>query len=214
MPPAIKNPVHSCPTCGVKLKLCARCGLRRPIELFGKEGRLRSAPKTVCRLCHAARRRPTGPLPPRKRRPFAELFWSHVARGEANSCWEWNGFRDAGGYGKVRRYPDTKPVPASRASWEIHNGPIPGGLLVCHKCDNRACVNPAHLFLGTHKDNSQDMVRKGRHGRGGPMRKMTDALTAHALSLRDNGKSYRAIGREIGVSYHTVQRACAGNGRH
>ena len=86
-------------------------------------------------------------------------FWEKVRKGPG--CWLWVSAKKSSGYGAFRF--NGRARRANRVSWEIANGPIPPGLCVLHRCDVRACVRPSHLFLGTVKDNSDDMVAKGRN---------------------------------------------------
>jgi hypothetical protein len=92
---------------------------------------------------------------------------------QPNGCIVWTGASDRSGYGIITVAPDFSPPRrtwlAHRVSWTLSNGPIPDGLVVCHRCDNPPCCNPEHLFVGTHKQNSEDMVAKGRNWRVGPL---------------------------------------------
>lgn len=90
-------------------------------------------------------------------------FWSKVAITDDDKCWLWNGACNWKGYGVT--WWQKKFNRAHRVSWLITNGNIPNGLFVLHTCDVRNCVNPKHLFLGTHQDNMKDMTAKGRHAK-------------------------------------------------
>jgi hypothetical protein len=91
-------------------------------------------------------------------------FWSKVKK--TDNCWEWQACKNEHGYGILNiGKRGLGKIRAHRLSFIIHKGEIPESLLVCHRCDNPTCVNPEHLFLGTQKDNTQDMIKKGR-GKG------------------------------------------------
>lgn len=117
---------------------------------------------------------------------MTERFWKRV--NKTDSCWEWTGGLDTMGYGMLRvpaPRSSNKKVRVSRYSWELHNGPIPNGLFVCHTCDNKKCVRPDHLWLGTASDNMLDMHRKKRHS----MAARAECKHGHPLS-GDNLYSY------------------------
>ena len=130
-------------------------------------------------------------------------FWSQVAKGKPDQCWEWQGFRTPEGYGMYSRRG------VHRIAYELANGKIPDGLWVLHRCDNPACCNPAHLFLGTCQDNVADMMRKGRNvppigSRSGTAKLNEESVRMIRLTYAKGGGSQRELARQYGVSQRTV----------
>lgn len=122
-------------------------------------------------------------------------------------CWYWRGAYHPKGYGWFRHA--NKNRLAHRAAWEVHHGAPPDkDLCVCHKCDNRGCVNPSHLFLGTHQDNVDDMMKKGRgnwaKGEKSGNSSLSEKDVAKIRELYSKGKVQGALAKQFGVNISTV----------
>lgn len=137
------------------------------------------------------------------RERFEAKGWTVTEEG----CWNWNGRIVAGGYGQLD-YGGTALI-ATRVSYTLHKGEIPKGLMVCHTCDNRRCVNPDHLWLGTNQDNMDDMVAKGRSGprpRGEDNLKttLTEDQVRELRLLRSEGMLLRVLAERYGITEASV----------
>ncbi len=144
-------------------------------------------------------------------RPLAERFWEKVDVRGADECWPWLASKKQGGYGRIsdeRGHPQL----SHRVSYALTVSPIPDGNVVCHRCDNPRCVNPAHLFLGTQADNLRDMRSKGRgnppRGVEHPKARLTEAL---AQQIRRDSRSHRQLARAFGIGKSTVGMIKAGD---
>jgi DNA-binding CsgD family transcriptional regulator len=136
------------------------------------------------------------------------VFWSRVDKsGGEEACWLWTAGRHPDGYGRVMWRGVARN--AHRVAYEIATGVELEGGEVCHKCDNPQCVNPAHLFLGTHRDNIADMFRKGRsvapRGAANHRTKLTDQQVAEIRELWANGGvTQPQIARKYGITREYV----------
>lgn len=141
----------------------------------------------------------------RTKTPLAVRFWRKVRRASRDVCWEWQGYRNRFGYGQIGDE-SGKAQLVSRVSWQLHFGPIPDGIFVCHACDNPSCVNPHHLFLGTPSDNSLDMSQKQRNPRGesSPVSKLTLLQVKDVLSRHARGETRSEIARSLSMSFSTI----------
>jgi hypothetical protein len=137
-----------------------------------------------------------------------------VVIGHPDECWPWTAAKSVG-YGSFDV--DGRRRGAHRLSWEMANGPIPYGMLVCHRCDNPSCVNPDHLFLGTYAENMADMIAKGRDrkrplvGAENPILTDEQVRDVHRRVLA--GEDTRALASEFGVSRGHIYNIKYGNAR-
>ena len=145
-------------------------------------------------------------------------FWSKVNRNgpvqqhvtHLGPCWEWMGNPTGTGYGNFWR--DGRNVGAHRYSIELATGVDPGEAFVCHRCDNRLCVRPDHLFLGTPTDNIADRDAKHRQARGEKVgtSRLNEQLVHRVFALRAEGMSQPQIAREVGIANQTVSYVLSG----
>lgn len=123
---------------------------------------------------------------------FSERFWQKVEK--TDTCWNWTGAK-TNGYGVIGTRRSTIEK-AHRISYMMHKGDFQQNLCVCHTCDNPACVNPDHLFIGSHKDNAIDKIAKGRN-RENPVRGEKQGLS----KLRENSvKRIRIVGNSLSLN--------------
>lgn len=141
-------------------------------------------------------------------RDLPKRLWASVDR--SGDCWVWTGLTNAGGYGSIR-VPERGMQLAHRVAWELTNGPIPPGVSICHRCDNRLCCNPDHLFLGSHTVNMRDAATKGRlrtpltQGEASVHAKLTaDDVRAIRSLYAAGGVTNRELAVRFGVSQQSV----------
>lgn len=163
-------------------------------------GRFKKTTSKCCYICHAKQG---------VQKSLPEHFWKRVDRKAPDECWEWLRYKDQNGRGVTVWNGRTQGV--CRIAWQITYGAIPEGLWVCHKCDNRSCVNPAHLYLGTPRQNNKDTYARGRKqaarcfGEHNGQSKLT-APQVREIRKRYNlgGVTYKDLAREFGVHHTTL----------
>lgn len=166
---------------------------------------------------HYMRQRRAGLLPVvnQKHAPFEERFWRFVQKSDG--CWLWKSSFTVKGYGKLGGGGrGGKQLLAHRVSYEIHHGEIPDGMVVMHKCDNPACVNPDHLQVGTQSENILDSLSKGRKVCVAPVHQGEQHWSAKLTeddvrAIRESkGIPYTELAKQYGVYPSVIRRAAVG----
>lgn len=139
--------------------------------------------------------------------PLHIRFFRKVNKTE--TCWLWTGNKRPNGYGSIQEGgKGSRTISAHRLSYQMHKGEIPDGMVVMHSCDNSVCVNPQHLSLGTYKENTHDMITKGRKrivapkGIGNGKAKLNDSLVGY---IRQSDKNTASIARELSLSANCIR---------
>jgi hypothetical protein len=132
----------------------------------------------------------------------AKDFWKQVSRAGPTECWLWQGGIQSAGYGVFRGHL------AHRIAFQLSTGTDPGDLFVCHHCDNPPCCNPAHLFLGTVQDNSDDMKAKDRQNKARGEDSSRAILTeTDVVAIRNSPLTHRQLAIQYGVSQSAIAHA-------
>jgi hypothetical protein len=127
-----------------------------------------------------------------------QRFYDRIPWGANDECWVWPGIKTEDGYGRFGRWR------AHCIVWELNSQqPVPKGMQVCHRCDNPSCCNPTHLFLGTHQDNIDDKMRKGRYV---PPTGARPDKSAEVHALRAKGLTVEEVAKELGIGTKAVYR--------
>jgi hypothetical protein len=176
--------------------VCSECG-SAVVQNYRQNKTRMAKPKFCSSDCyHTHRRRKTVRTAP-------DRFWAKVQRGADHECWPWVGHRNKLGYGRFT-YVRGETQQATRIAWLLWHGSLPpDNLQVCHACDNPPCVNPHHLWLGTGKENMQDMSLKGRHNpnpRRGELSNKSKLTADDALAIYHSEEPNRTLADRYGVS--------------
>lgn len=178
-------------------KICAFCGeqFTRPEKKYSDS---MWASRRFCSHRCAGRGKPKWHV------SIRDKFFFHVFPEPMSGCWLWDGPQTSrGGYGQFA-FGDRRNIKAHRYSYELHKGPIPDSLFVCHKCDTPACVNPDHLYVGTAADNAADAVSRNRSCRG---QKNTHAILTEiqVRQIRRSTASVAVLVSRYGIAESTVR---------
>jgi len=181
-------------------KICQACGLE--YKKKSHTGVVQWLKSVTCSRSCAGKMKPKPTLEKRKSK-----FWGKVDKslglGPNNDCWEWRGYTNINGYGIVRS--GGKNYMTHRLSFEFENGYIDPDLYILHSCDNPPCVNPAHLRQGTHAENMNDMVIRGRTNAPRGINHYASTITdTHVRAIRKDQRPCSLVAKEYGVSASIV----------
>lgn len=147
-----------------------------------------------------------------------DRLWRKVQKVGPDECWPWRGAHGPSGHGQIFNGKDGLRLEMAHCvAWASVNGPIPKGLHVCHTCDNPPCCNPAHLFLGTAKDNLRDAIQKGRFkflkprpGEANHRAKLTWPMVDEVRRAYASGENLSDLSRRLGLARSTLRDVVKG----